>query len=86
MGENDGTVEMKYVAEDPSHLILWKDGEMILGHAIWHESTTYEHRKGVPRDQEEKRLLKELLGGKPSQIAGGFAPAKGLREPHSGGS
>jgi GNAT superfamily N-acetyltransferase len=64
VGENDGSVELEYVAADPSHLILWKDGEQILGHAIWHESNTDEHRPGVPREEDDKRLLRELLGGR----------------------
>ncbi len=68
VGENDGVVEMRYVMEDPTHLILWKEGDGILGHAIWHESNTDEHRKGVPRDDDDRRILRELLGGKQSFI------------------
>jgi len=46
------------------NLIVWrKDGE-IIGNAIWHESNTDEHRKGDPRDKEEKEALRALLGGK----------------------
>ncbi len=55
---------MQEVAADPSHLILWKEGGQILGHAIWHESNTDEHRPGVPRDEGDRRLLRELLGGR----------------------
>jgi len=63
MGELDDTAE-KIITQDPSHLILWKGGEQILGHAIWHESNIEEHRRGVPRDKEDKELLEKLLGRK----------------------
>jgi len=46
------------------NLILWKQGNEIVGHAIWHESNTEEHRKGDPRDQNDKAILKKLLGAK----------------------
>lgn len=64
VGENDGITEMNYVAADLSHLILWKEGEQIMGHAIWHESSTDEHSKGVLRDEDDKRILRQLLGGR----------------------
>ena len=64
VGESDGRIEMYYVTQDPSHLILWKEGNQIIGHAIWHESNTDEHRVGVPRDEEDKEILRQLLGGR----------------------
>ena len=46
------------------NLIVWrKDGEVV-GHAIWHESNTEEHRNGDPRDEEDREVLRRLLGGK----------------------
>jgi GNAT superfamily N-acetyltransferase len=63
MGDLDDTAE-KIITQDPSHLILWKEGEQILGHAIWHETNTEEHRGGVPRDKEDRELLEKLLGGR----------------------
>lgn len=46
------------------NLIVWrKDGE-IVGHAIWHESNTEEHRKGDARDKEDREILERLAGGK----------------------
>jgi len=46
------------------NLIVWRrDGE-IVGHAIWHETNTEEHRKGDPRDKEDRKTLRKLLGGK----------------------
>lgn len=59
-----GATEEYYVREDPSHLIVWRENSEIIGHAIWHESNTEEHRKGMPRDETDRRLLESLLGGK----------------------
>ncbi|MEM2885794.1 MAG: GNAT family N-acetyltransferase [Thermoproteota archaeon] len=52
------------VSQDPAHLIVFEDGGSILGHAIWHESDTEEHRKGVPRDRKDRELRRKLLGGR----------------------
>lgn len=46
------------------NLIKWRVNDEIIGHAIWHESNTTEHRKGDPRDKEDREILKKLLGGK----------------------
>ena len=43
---------------------MWKENNEIIGHAIWHETNTEEHRKGDPRDEEDREILKKLLGGK----------------------
>jgi GNAT superfamily N-acetyltransferase len=61
-GTLNGT-EGKIIAEDPSHLIVWREGDKIIGHAIWHESSTSEHRTGDPRDEEDREILGKLLGG-----------------------
>lgn len=45
-------------------LIVWRENGKIVGHAVWHESNTEEHRKGVPRDKEDREALEKLLGGK----------------------
>lgn len=45
-------------------LIVWRERGKIVGHAVWHESNTREHRKGVPRDKEDGEALEKLLGGK----------------------
>lgn len=50
--------------KDSSCLIVWKENNEIIGHAIWHETNTEEHRKGDPRDKEDREILKKLLGGK----------------------
>jgi len=46
------------------NLIVWRKNGEIIGHAIWHESNTEEHRKGDPRDEEDIEALRKLLGGK----------------------
>ena len=55
--------EEKIVTQDPSHLIVWRENK-IIGHAIWHETNTEEHRKGEPRDKEDREILERFLGGK----------------------
>ena len=59
-----GEVEEMIVKQDPAHLIVWREGDAILGHAIWHEASTDEHRDGDPRDREDREVLERLLGGK----------------------
>jgi GNAT superfamily N-acetyltransferase len=61
---NLGSAEEYWVAKDVSHLIVWRENNEIAGHAIWHESNTDEHKKGDPRDKEDKEMLKSLLGEK----------------------
>jgi len=52
------------LTENPSLVIVWRlDGE-IVGHAIWHESSTWEHRKGDARDKEDREILERLAGGR----------------------
>lgn len=38
----------KVLAEKPSLLIVMKENDEIIGHIVWHESSTEEHRKGEP--------------------------------------
>lgn len=40
--EIDGAEEY-WVTKDPSHLIVWRKNNEIVGHAIWHETKTDEH-------------------------------------------
>jgi ribosomal protein S18 acetylase RimI-like enzyme len=62
----DGNLDylLKVVIKDPTQLIAWKENDEIIGHSVWHESNTEEHRKGDPRDKEDREALKKLLGGK----------------------
>lgn len=59
-----GVVEENWVKKDPSHLIIWRINSEIIGHAIWHETGTDEMKKGDPREEEDKKMLRKLLGGK----------------------
>lgn len=63
-----GDIERRYIEDDPSHLIVWREGSEILGHALWHESNTEEHRKGDPRDDQDRELLRTLAGGQKSFV------------------
>lgn len=60
----DGNLDylMKVVVKDPSQLIVWRDNNEVVGHAVWHETNTEEHRKGVARDREDREALEKLLG------------------------
>jgi len=65
LGTGDlGITEEKIVTKNPSHLIVWRENNKIIGHSIWHETNTEEHRKGEPRDKEDREILEKLLGGK----------------------
>jgi len=46
------------------NLIVWRENGEIVGHAIWHETNTEDHRRGDPRDKEDREILEKLLGGK----------------------
>jgi len=59
-----GVVEEGIIKKDPSHLIVWRENNEMIGHAIWHEANTDEHREGDPRDKEDREMLRRLLGGK----------------------
>ena len=54
---------MNVVIKDSSQLIVWREDNKVVGHAVWHESNAEEHRKGDPRDKEDREALKRLLGG-----------------------
>ena len=58
----EGEDERRWIEKNPSHLIVWLDDDQIIGHTIWHESSTREHRPGDKRDEEDRRILEELLG------------------------
>ncbi len=52
------------VKQNPEHLIVWRENNLIVGHAIWHEASTDKHRKGEPRNKDDKAILRELFEGK----------------------
>lgn len=57
-----GETEHRLVSEDPDRLIVWLDGDEIVGHAIWHSSDTAAHPGGEPREDEDRRILEDDLG------------------------
>ncbi|MHA1966695.1 MAG: GNAT family N-acetyltransferase [Candidatus Hodarchaeales archaeon] len=57
-----GEIEEEIIIDDPSHCILWTEGQVILGHVLWHECSTSEHRKGDPRDKTDREILESLFG------------------------
>ncbi|UCG44883.1 MAG: GNAT family N-acetyltransferase [Candidatus Bathyarchaeota archaeon] len=63
-----GLTEEKIIAQDPAHLIVWRENDEIIGNAIWHETSTDEHREGDARDTEDREILRRLLGGRKENI------------------
>ena len=63
-----GPTEEEIIKSDPSHLIVFRENDNIVGHAVWHETTSDESRKGISRDKEDKEILRKLLGGKKDNI------------------
>jgi len=45
-----------------SNLIVFRENGEIIGHAIWHETDTEEHRKGDPREKEDREILHGFMG------------------------
>jgi len=54
--------ERDIIIDNPSHLIVWKKRNKIIGHAIWHETYTDKHREQDPRDDDDRKILEELIG------------------------
>jgi len=46
------------------NLIVFMENDEIIGHGIWHKTNTEEHRKGDPRDKEDKEILRRFFGEK----------------------
>ena len=63
-----GITEEEIVTQDPAHVIVWRENNEIIGDAIWHETSTDEHRKGDPRDREYREILSKICGGKKDNI------------------
>ncbi len=63
-----GVDEEYWVRKDPSYLIMWKEDDEAVGHAIWHETSTDKHKKGDPRDEEDKGILRRLIGRRKDNI------------------
>jgi GNAT superfamily N-acetyltransferase len=63
-----GSTEEEIIKSDPSHLIVLRESNVIIGHAVWHETSTDEHRKGDPRGKEDRETLMKLCRGKKDNI------------------
>jgi GNAT superfamily N-acetyltransferase len=63
-----GSIEEGIIRKDSSHLIVWLENDEIIGHVIWHETSTDEHREGDPRDKEDKAILRRFLGEKKNLV------------------
>jgi GNAT superfamily N-acetyltransferase len=60
-GELDGL--RSHLESGRFNLIVFRENGEIIGHAIWHETNTEEHRKGgEPREKEDKKILHGFLG------------------------
>ena len=58
-----GTCEENHIKNDPNHLMIIKKKSKIIGHAIWHESSTEVHLPNQPRDPHDRNLLREFFHG-----------------------
>jgi GNAT superfamily N-acetyltransferase len=61
-----GPVELAHIQSDPSHLIVWREGNEIVGHVIWHEEQVDSFR--LPGEEEVRTVLEKLLGEKKSFV------------------
>jgi len=61
-----GPVEAAHIQSDPSHLIVWREGDKIIGHAIWHEERVDSFN--MPDEEEVRAVLERLLGEKKSFV------------------
>jgi GNAT superfamily N-acetyltransferase len=57
-----GPTEERIIRKDPSHLIVWRENDKIVGDAIWHEESIDGFKKN-PDDKEVAEALERLLGG-----------------------
>jgi GNAT superfamily N-acetyltransferase len=62
-----GPVELAHIQSDPSHLIVWREGKEMIGHAIWHEEQVDRFNLSA-EEKEVRRVLKKLLGEKKSFV------------------
>jgi GNAT superfamily N-acetyltransferase len=44
------------------NLIVFREDDEIIGHAIWHETNTEEHKRGEHRKKEDKEILQGFMG------------------------
>lgn len=58
-----GPDEARHIERDPNHLIVFTNGGEIVGHCIWHETSTEDMIPGDPRDEEDRDCLLQLFEG-----------------------
>ncbi|NIO37277.1 GNAT family N-acetyltransferase [Candidatus Bathyarchaeota archaeon] len=58
----------RVLVKNPSLLLVLRENDEIIGHAIWHETSTDEHRERDPRDKEDREILRKICGGKKDNI------------------
>jgi GNAT superfamily N-acetyltransferase len=67
-GRNPGTFELgqdeeTHIERDSSHLIIWAHEGEIVGHCIWHETSTEDMSLDDPSEAEARKCLQHLFGG-----------------------
>ena len=55
-----GPTDEGHIKEDATHLIVWKENDEIVGHAVWHEHSTENYKN--PEAKEALEVLEFLLG------------------------
>ena len=63
-----GPDEEQHVLRDPDHLIVFTNEGEIVGHCIWHETSTKDMIPGQPRDDEDRVCLRQLFGGERTNL------------------
>jgi ribosomal protein S18 acetylase RimI-like enzyme len=61
LGLSLGATEERLIRENSESLILWRENDVLMGHAIWHKSNTKQHPDGTPREPDDQRILEEEL-------------------------
>ena len=62
LGLTLGATEERLIRENPDQLILWREGDTLVGHTIWHPSNTKQHPDGKPREEDDRHVLEDELG------------------------
>lgn len=63
-----GSDERTHIESDPDHLIVWVEHGVIIGHCVWHETSTEEHSPGNPRSDDEIEFYRGLFEGKRTNL------------------
>ena len=63
-----GDAEKHHIERNSRYLIVWTSKGGIIGHNIWHETSTDEMTPGDPRDDDDREILKQLFGGEKENL------------------